>query len=237
MNGSESPSAAGRPVIFDRLARGWSQTHYGPGGALVSRIARFGHALECLVSPSSHILDYGCGTGDIAAGLAARGYKVDAVDPSLKMIEQAERLHTGVGVYFGVIAPQGADLQHSPLSGKAFDAIVCSSVLEYVPDPPESLRLLTGLLKPGGWLLATVPNIHHRLIRRENRHRALMGIAPFRTLIRLTRWGEAYDLQSLSNNRFHISQWADLFQAAPLSPVWRDCEDHPLTLLVGQKSR
>jgi 2-polyprenyl-3-methyl-5-hydroxy-6-metoxy-1,4-benzoquinol methylase len=237
MGAPESTALSGRSHVFDRLARGWSQIHYGPGGGLVPRIARFADALDSLVPPSSQILDFGCGTGDIAAGLAARGFKVHAVDPSAKMVEQAKRIHDGSGVTFGVIVPDMEVSPTGPFAGQPFDAVVCSSVLEYVPDPPTSLRFLESLLKPGGWLLATVPNIQHRFIRREDRHRLLMRLAPFRAFIGLTRWREGFELQALSNNRFPASKWAALLAAAQLRPVWRDCEDHPLTLLIGRKSR
>ena len=97
------------------------------------------------------------------------------------------------------------------------------------------MRSLAGALKPGGWLLATVPNIHHPVRRGEAWHRMLMGSKLLRALIRLTPKADSYELQWLSHNRFPISEWAALFGAARLQPVWQDCEDHPLTLLIGQR--
>jgi SAM-dependent methyltransferase len=120
---------------------------------------------------------------------------------------------------------------------ESFDAAICSSVLEYLRDLPASLRALAGALKPGGWLIATVPNMRHPSRRREASHRALMGSALMRALIRLTPRGEIYELNWLSHNRLPIPEWATLFRSAQLDPVWQDCEDHPLALLVGQKSR
>ena len=58
-----------------------------------------------------------------------------------------------------------------------------------------------------------------------------------RALIRMTPRGETYELQWFSHNRLPISEWAALLRAAQLGPVWQDCEDHPLALLVGQKNR
>jgi 2-polyprenyl-3-methyl-5-hydroxy-6-metoxy-1,4-benzoquinol methylase len=225
---------AARSAFFDRLANTWSQAHYGPQGDMVARIARFANVLESLVPASASILDYGCGTGDIAAGLAGRGYRVEARDRSAKMIAQARALHAGSGVRF--VAP--ADAEVEVLAGdQSFDAVICSSVLEYLHDLPGSLRALAGALRPGGWLIATVPNMHHPLRRREASHRTLMGNALMRALIRLTPRGETYELQWFSHNRLPISDWATLFRSAQLHPVWQDCEDHPLALLIGQKSR
>jgi 2-polyprenyl-3-methyl-5-hydroxy-6-metoxy-1,4-benzoquinol methylase len=231
---SDRDRTADRSAFFNKLAGGWSQAHYGPQGGMVSRIGRFVDALESLVPASASILDYGCGTGDIAAALAARGYSVEGRDMSPTMIEQARTIHAESGVRFAVIEPAGAHVDAMP-GDQAFDAIVCSSVLEYLHDLPESLRSLAGALKSGGWLLATVPNIRHPVRRREGWHRMLMGSTLLRALIRLTPKAESYELQWLSHNRFPISDWAALFRAARLRPVWQDCEDHPLTLLIGQR--
>jgi len=225
---------AARSAFFDRLSATWSQAHYGPRGDMVARIARFANALESLVPASASILDYGCGTGDIAAALASRGYRVEARDRSAKMIAQASALHAGSGVRF--VAP--ADADGEVMAGEqSFDAVICSSVLEYMHDLPGSLRALAGALKPGGWLIATVPNMRHPSRRREASHRALMGSALMRALIRLTPRGETYELNWLSHNRLPIPDWATLFRAAQLHPVWQDCEDHSLALLVGQRRR
>src|SRR5215475_11226207 len=105
MSDIQSTRIADRSAFFDRLARSWSQAHYGPHGDMVPRIARFTDALENLVPARASILDYGCGTGDIAAALAARGYRVEARDTSPIMIEQARRLHIGSGVHFADIEP------------------------------------------------------------------------------------------------------------------------------------
>jgi 2-polyprenyl-3-methyl-5-hydroxy-6-metoxy-1,4-benzoquinol methylase len=225
---------AARSAFFDRLAATWSQSHYGPQGDMVARIARFAGALESLVPASASILDYGCGTGDIAAALAGRGYRVEARDRSAQMIAQARALHAGSGARF--VAP--ADADGEVLAGEeSFDAVICSSVLEYLHDLSASLGVLAGALKPGGWLIATVPNMRHPSRRREASHRALMASALMRALIRLTPRGETYELNWLSHNRLPMPEWAALFRSAQLNPVWQDCEDHPLALLVGQKSR
>lgn len=235
MSEPERDGIAARAAFYDRLAGRWSQSHYGPHGDMIPRIARFAGALADLVPASASILDYGCGTGDIAAALAALGYRVEARDMSPKMIEQARALHAGSGVRFAVVAPAGAPAGVS-LGEPAFDAILCSSVLEYVHDLPETLRSLAAALKPAGWLLATVPNIHHPRRRGEATQRALMQMRLMRSLVRLTPWRETCETQWLSHNRLAVSAWAALFRSAQLRPVWQDCQDHPLTLLLGQRS-
>ena len=246
MSNVDLDHTAARSAFFDQLAATWSQTHYGPQGGMVARIARFAGALETLVPPpNASVLDYGCGTGDIATALAGRGYQVEGCDASAKMIEQARTLHSGSGVRFSVIEPETtareriSDVVASALEKDQpqFDAVICSSVLEYLNDLPASLRALVGMLKPHGWLIATVPNVSHPLRRGEAWHRALMRNPLMRALVRLTPKAESYELQWLSHNRLSITQWAALLSDAGLQPVWQDCEDHPLAMLIGRRSR
>ena len=49
------------------------------------------------------------------------------------------------------------DITAMPLGGGAFDAILCSHVLEHVPDDLRATRELFRVLKPGGWAAVMVP--------------------------------------------------------------------------------
>jgi len=50
-----------------------------------------------------------------------------------------------------------SDITAIPEPDGSFDAILCSEVLEHVPDPVAALGELARLLKPGGTLLVTAP--------------------------------------------------------------------------------
>lgn len=45
--------------------------------------------------PAGHLLDIGCSNGSVAHGLAAEGFRVDAIDLSEAMIAEAERIPAG----------------------------------------------------------------------------------------------------------------------------------------------
>lgn len=49
------------------------------------------------------------------------------------------------------------DITAIPEPNAAFDAILCSEVLEHVPDPTKALDEFARLLKPGGKLILTAP--------------------------------------------------------------------------------
>lgn len=49
------------------------------------------------------------------------------------------------------------DIQHLPFRADTFDAIICSHVLEHVPDDARAMGELADVLKTGGWALIQVP--------------------------------------------------------------------------------
>jgi len=56
-----------------------------------------------------------------------------------------------------------SDITSIPEPDASFDAILCSEVLEHVPEPTHALDEFTRLLKPGGILILTAPfasNVH-----------------------------------------------------------------------------
>jgi len=56
-----------------------------------------------------------------------------------------------------------SDITEIPAPDESFDAILCSEVLEHVPEPTHALDEFARLLKPGGTLILTAPfgsNVH-----------------------------------------------------------------------------
>ncbi|MBF0434241.1 MAG: methyltransferase domain-containing protein [Magnetococcales bacterium] len=55
------------------------------------------------------------------------------------------------------------DITAIPAPNGSFDAILCSEVLEHIPEPTHALDEFSRLLKPGGYLILTAPfasNVH-----------------------------------------------------------------------------
>lgn len=62
------------------------------------------------------------------------------------------------------LRPEGVDvacdITRLPFEDASFDAILCSHVLEHVPDDRRAMRELRRVLRPGGWALVMVPFSH-----------------------------------------------------------------------------
>jgi 2-polyprenyl-3-methyl-5-hydroxy-6-metoxy-1,4-benzoquinol methylase len=143
--------------LFDAKAATWP-SKYSPNGRLAPRLTRLASAVTHRVPAGGSVLDIGCGTGELARVLAAAGMRVTGCDISLKMLRNA-----------GAADPSGAvnwirldtDWRELPFEPETFDAVVASSVLEYVQEPTSVLRECGRVLRPGGSVLCTVPNLRH----------------------------------------------------------------------------
>jgi 2-polyprenyl-3-methyl-5-hydroxy-6-metoxy-1,4-benzoquinol methylase len=137
---------------FDERATCWNQLYEQP--QFKDRLSLFVNGIKNNVAPKSKVLDYGCGTGRIAIELAGCGYHVDGVDGASGMIEKArfevESRNLSL-IRFETIDP---DVWRPR---QQYDAIVCSSVLEYVPNDESLLCRFAKALVPGGLLLVSVP--------------------------------------------------------------------------------
>jgi SAM-dependent methyltransferase len=100
---------------------------------------------------SGELLDVGCGTGDFLAVMRGNpGWKVRGLEP---VADAARRAQSNYGLFVDAIP-----LDESAYPAKSFDAVTMWDVLEHLPDPLASLKKLSAVLRPGGTLVASVPN-------------------------------------------------------------------------------
>jgi 2-polyprenyl-3-methyl-5-hydroxy-6-metoxy-1,4-benzoquinol methylase len=116
--------------------------------------------LITLVGRDQTVLDVGCASGDTAAALKDRGCTVSGVDIDAKAAEPAR------GIVEELVI---ADIDRNPLSehfkAESFDAIIFGDVLEHLLDPWAALRDAVTLLRPGGRILVSIPNVAHASVR------------------------------------------------------------------------
>lgn len=97
------------------------------------------------------LLDVGCGPGTFLLVARERGWHVRGVEPTPEPALIARE--AGLDVFNGVIE----DLPEDAAIG--FDAITSFEVLEHVSRPASILGKMRSLLRPGGRLLLSVPNL------------------------------------------------------------------------------
>ncbi|MDH5300194.1 MAG: methyltransferase domain-containing protein [Gammaproteobacteria bacterium] len=139
--------------LFDHLAQRFASNIYdSPKGWI-----RLQLLLEDLASLPGYeqggwsVLDGGCGQGNAAEFLLARGHTLDLCDISEPMLEVArQRLqdYSADRVRFHCLP---VEQLASQLPGP-YDLICLHAVLEWLPDPRAGLTAALSLLKPGGHL-------------------------------------------------------------------------------------
>ena len=143
--------------LFDAKAASWP-AKYAAGGRLTGRLENLVREIESRTHRGDRVLDLGCGSGELARHLAAAGRVVTGCDISAQMIRRAEAADKAKSLQWIRLPPRWREL---PFRDSAFDVIVASSVLEYVDEPAAVFRECARVLRPGGTVLCTVPDLRH----------------------------------------------------------------------------
>lgn len=98
-------------------------------------------------------LDVGCGLGFFSQRLKERGAFVTACDLGPTLVE-----HTRKQVGCAAVVADVMSLTEQ-LGRASFDLVVSSECIEHTPDPREALRQMAGVVRPGGYLAVSTPNI------------------------------------------------------------------------------
>jgi len=114
------------------------------------------------LKPGDRVLDAGCGAGrHVCEAFRIKGVDVVGIDLNwedlCKTATTLYLMHTQNGGGQGRCLISRADVARLPFRDGAFDAVICSEVLEHVPDSHKAVRELVRVLKPGGELVVSVP--------------------------------------------------------------------------------
>lgn len=113
-----------------------------------------------MIGTDKDVLDVGCASGYLAKALKERGNRVSGIE---YMPEEAEAARPFLEKL--VIADLTAISLVDEFGEGLFDAIVFADVLEHLPDPLETVRGAVPLLKPGGSIIISIPNVAHGAVR------------------------------------------------------------------------
>lgn len=114
---------------------------------------------ELKLQPGSSVLDAGCGSGRHLRALARLpGLKLVGIDRNPADVEEAQKnlknMTDAVSTGFHVAC---GDITALPFESESFDCVICSEVLEHIPEHEEALKELVRVLKPQGSLVVSVP--------------------------------------------------------------------------------
>ncbi|MEK0181984.1 MAG: class I SAM-dependent methyltransferase [Oscillatoriales cyanobacterium] len=123
----------------------WNSALYEGNHAFVWQ---YGESLLELLAPTTgeHILDLGCGTGQLTAKIAESGAFVHGIDSSLSMITQARANYSQLE--FAVADARDFQVEQ-PL-----DAVFSNAVLHWIKQPDAVINCVEKALKPGGRFVA-----------------------------------------------------------------------------------
>jgi ubiquinone/menaquinone biosynthesis C-methylase UbiE len=123
-----------------------------------------------------------------------------------------------------------------PLADASFDTVVTSSVFEYVPGLDATLKEIARVLRPGGWLFATVPDMRDPHRQRERWLRLALAIPGMADVLARSRWREGAAYLRISTNRMAPQSWQSRLRASGLAPEDVPESTDPLMLLVASKA-
>lgn len=147
-------SAPASRIDPQRAARNFSAAASSYDQAAQLQLETRSHLLRELaarVTAPQRLLDLGCGTGQGARALQVL-YPQAAVLALDRAPGMARSTHAS-----GVGAAVIADAQQLPLVAQSCDAILSNLVLQWCPQPQRALQECFRVLRPGGWLLLSVP--------------------------------------------------------------------------------
>lgn len=201
--------------LFEAKAPDWP-AKYAPDGPLAHRLVALTVAVRWRARAGSRVLDLGCGTGELARALTASGLEVTGCDISPQMLRQAR--DEGGCAGWVRLSP---DWRRLPFASGAFDVVVATSVLEYVTEPGAVLSECARVLRPGGLMLYTVPDLRHPVRWAEWCAQSLARLTETRVeaLPGGSRAGAYGAYLRTSRQRHRVRWWLAVSGSAGLHPV------------------
>ena len=125
----------------------WYEQWTGDGPGLVAEHAGLLGRLA-----GSRVLDVGCGLGRLSRYLAGHGAMVVGLDVSRAMLARARQSGAnGIDYLPGDVATPG-----EWWDGEPFDGCTCELALMDIDDLTGTLAAVAGVLRPGGWFVASI---------------------------------------------------------------------------------
>jgi len=144
----------------EQLNQAYDDSYYGAGetkftGFLEKTIDYFRSArarnVSRYIKPPAKILDIGCGSGGFIDYLIKQGFDGYGIELPGKAAQRAEKI-PNLHLKLGPLAEEDFDEDF-------FDGICMWHVFEHLTEPKKTLLTVQKILKPGGYLMMSMPNI------------------------------------------------------------------------------
>jgi ubiquinone/menaquinone biosynthesis C-methylase UbiE len=150
--------------------------------------SRFVQLLDAAIPEDAHVVEVGCGTGQMSLYLA----RMDRVVVGVDISRAALRLGQDAVRRFGITSVRfiETDLHHAGVRPDSFDVVYSAGVLHHTADPAAAFASIARLARPGGIVIVGLYNAFARLPLRFRRGIArLTGfrVIPFDPILRERR--------------------------------------------------
>ena len=148
------------PPTTEQLQKAYDDSYYGQGDekftGWIERILDYFRSARVrtvnkYIKPPARILDIGCGNGRLLDGLIKRGFEGYGIELPGKAAQRAAQI--------GRLQLKTGTLEQGDYNPDFFDGICMWHVFEHLTKPKETLQIIQKILKPGGFLFISLPNI------------------------------------------------------------------------------
>lgn len=164
---NQKEGATGSKAYFDDVADQWDTMRK----SFFSENVREAAFNTVNIQSGKLAADIGAGTGFITEGLILKGLNVIAVDQSPEMLDEMRRKF---GDHDNTDFRQGT-AERLPVEDGTVDYAFANMYLHHVESPPEAIKEMARILKPGGKLAITDLDEHHSEFLRVEHHDRWMG--------------------------------------------------------------
>ncbi|MHC4394846.1 MAG: class I SAM-dependent methyltransferase [Planctomycetota bacterium] len=144
----------------EQLDRAYGDSYYGLGqkkftGFIEKMLDYFrssrARRINKYIRPPAKILDIGCGNGRFLGYLIEHGFTGYGIELSGKAADRAAQIPN--------LQLKVGHLTKDQFDNDSFDGICMWHVFEHLTGPKETLQIIQKILKPGGYLMMSLPNI------------------------------------------------------------------------------